>query len=203
MNKRTIFGILALLVILAVIIVAQQARKNKKSEEQAGPVISLAAFNETKNVDAETVPANPNDVVVYTLSANNQNNKDISGYVMEINIGQITPVATLVDASGANYNSATNSLVWTPLDIPKDGTIEKKFTVRIREDVPVGDLTMTARFNNEVTVHIVKQQVAGNTTPPPATPPVAPRTGPGVWVVFLLASATTVGISLIRHKIFR
>ena len=167
-------------------------------------MLSISAFNQTKNLDAATTQAAPNDVVVYTLTAQNQTDEVISGHVLEINIEDISKQAILIDAQGANYNSQANSLIWTPLDIPSKGSIEKKFTVRIKDPLPdENDLVMTAKFNNEVNVHLIKRQVAGiDNTPPPAPPSSysSPTTGASGWLAILLALAATSGILVFRRK---
>lgn len=201
MTLKTLIGVIVLLVVLGIIVGIQQLRK--KTEEQPAALFSVTAFNQTKNSDATATPASPNEVLVYTLSARNQSDKVISGYVLEINIEDISKLAILIDAQGANYNSQTNSLIWTPLDIPANGSIEKQFTVRIKDPLPAdSDRLMTAKFNNEINVQVLPQQVAGidnGVTPPPSSYS-APTTGPSGWLAILLASAAMSGILILRRK---
>jgi hypothetical protein len=194
MTRRIIIGFIALiLIIIGVILLI-----NRKDKTVSTPVLSVSAFNQTKNVPAEnTVP--PNDEIVYTLNAENQGDEVISGYIVEANISEITDKATLIDASGASYNAGTNSLVWTPLDIQPHQSIAQKFSVRVNP-LPAGsaNTTMRIKFNNELALQIVANaQVSGNVTntpnPPGAQPYHAPVTGASEWVPTLLALVTTIG----------
>jgi hypothetical protein len=97
-------------------------------------------------------------------------------------------------------------LMWTPLDIPGQGSIEKQFTVRIKDTLPEGsDLLMSVSYNNEVIVSVAKSVTV--TPPPPAPQPTpavsqppykAPTTGPSAWFAFMLAMAFTAGVILYR-----
>lgn len=204
MTKRTILGLIVLAAIVGIIFWIQD--RNRNNDNGSETVLSVSAYNQTKNNDATQVKANPKDVVVYTLTAENQTDKVVSGYIVEVNIADITKYATLVDAQGANYNSSNNSLVWTPLDIPEKGAIEKKFTVKVKDEIPAGsDLSMTTKFNNEVKVAVAKPEVAGtNTGANPGTTPgttpgyTAPKTGIPWTISLFLAVLITFGIFLFR-----
>ncbi|HYE22824.1 MAG TPA: hypothetical protein VD998_04525 [Verrucomicrobiae bacterium] len=188
-------------------------RENRADKDNAADLRSrISAFNQTKNADATTVPASPRDVVVYTLTVENPTDEVVSGHVTEVNIADITELATLIDAQGANYNSANNSLVWTPLDVPQNGSYDKKFTVRVKDSIPTGsDKQMTANFGGDLVVN-VDSGVAVAPTPPPVVTPTpqptpapkytAPTTGPESTLVILLAiiSAVTVVTYLRKAK---
>lgn len=202
MTKRTILAVIVLLVILGAIFAIQQKWGKKETKEDLGAVLSIGAFNQTRNVDATSTNAQPNDILVYTLTAENKSDKKIEGHVVEVNIEDISELATLIDAQGANYNSTTNALAWTPLDIEKNSSIEKKFTVRIKEELPANsDLVMNTKFNNELAARVSKSTVAGSDTvipdptPTPA-PPLAnnytsPTTGVSEWLAITFAFVTT------------
>jgi hypothetical protein len=177
-------------------------------EENSGSevVTKISAFNQTKNADAITVNASPRDVIVYTLTVENTTDDVVNGYEVTADIADITDAATLIDAQGANYNSSNNSLVWTPLDVPANGSFDKKFTVRVKDGQPASsDYIMTARFNNELAINIDRSSVAA--TPPPQPPPApsptpspyqAPTTGPSVAVIALIAGGFTLGFLMFR-----
>ncbi len=195
MAKTTarIITVIIVLIILGVAFGIYQSRKDKK--DTATPILSVTAFNQTKNTDATSGNSQPDDVIVFTLTAENPENELISGYIVEANIADIINTATLVDAQGASYNSATNSLVWTPLDIPGNGSIQKQFTVKVN---PVSANTvMRIKFNNEIAVAVAKATIAGTNNPPP-TAYVAPTAGGSSNVVLLLSLMTTVGYFAVR-----
>lgn len=211
--KRILLIIGVILVVgLAIWFAVRQSNRNK--DQAADTVMSVTAFNQTKNTDAVTNPASPRDTVVYTLTIENKGEKVAPGYVVEVNIADISQLATLIDAAGANYNSSNNSLIWTPLDIPAMGSIEKKFTVRVKDPIPANtDGVMSVQFNNEVQVAVRPgQQVAT----PPASPSGgttgrtgsvsgdstyrAPKTGPELPLIVALASAATLAIALFLRR---
>ncbi|HYC29701.1 MAG TPA: hypothetical protein VEB42_12805 [Chitinophagaceae bacterium] len=198
MARRTIITVIILLAIAALIFWYQQSRDN--DDASADVTQSVSVFNRTKNADATTVTASPNDELVYSLKVQNDTDEVVSSYVVETNIEDISELATLIDAQGANYNASTSSLTWTPQDVPANGAIEKQFTVRVKENLPTdSDLLMSARYNNEVLVSVGRGPVAVTPTPAPTpTPYKAPSSGPSAWFAFLLAIAFTAGIVLYR-----
>ena len=205
MARRTILSILVLLVAIAVVVWFVVNRNDEDASENTE--LSLSAFNQTKNAEATTVAANPNDVLVYTLNVANTSDDVISSYVVETNIDDLSELATLTDAAGANYNASTNSLMWTPLDIPANGSIQKTFSIRVKETLPTdSDLVMSTAFGGNVDVAVAQPTVV---TPVPVPTPVAtapgstpsyqaPTTGPSVWFAFMLALTFTAGIVLYR-----
>lgn len=203
MAKKTIITVIVLIGVLALLFWYQQTRKDDDVSDKTQ--LSVSVFNQTRNTDGTTASASPKDVLVYTLTVQNTSDDTISGYVVETNIDDISELANLESAEGANYNATTNALMWTPLDIPANGSIEKTFTVRVKDTLPAGsDLVMTTSFGGEVAVNVANQ-VAVTPTPVPAPAPTpapspyqAPTTGPSAWFAFLLAIMFTVGILLYR-----
>ncbi|MBX4191182.1 MAG: hypothetical protein KW804_00040 [Candidatus Doudnabacteria bacterium] len=194
MSKRTIISLIILLLVVAGIVWFAVTR----DKETATPVLSVTATNQTQNRPANEADAIPQDLIVYTLSAENQSDDVIEGYIMEANISEITDKASLVDANGAAYNAGTNSLVWTPLDIPANESITKEFSVRVN---PLASGTsssdMKIKFNNEISIHIIPAKVAGTVTP--VTPTyVAPTSGPSSWMPALFAVLITASYFAIR-----
>ncbi|HEV8601050.1 MAG TPA: hypothetical protein VGQ87_00430 [Patescibacteria group bacterium] len=222
MTRRTAIILVVLLAVLGLIFLWQYYHNKNKTNQTA--ISSVTAFNQTKNSDATVVSATPGDIVVFALNAENQNDKVIPGYVIEVNISDVNELATLTDAEGANYNSATNSLIWTPLDIPAKDSIQKKFTVKVKDAFPAdSDLVMKVRFNNEVAVSVLRgkpvTEVPATIQPGPGSSPgdtnnssgsntgktagksyVSPKTGPSSDLSFILALVSTAGIFTFRLK---
>jgi hypothetical protein len=197
MNRNTLIGVVVLLLALGGII--WFAAVHRKTNETVIPLLSVSAFNQTQNADATTAPARAQDQVTFTLTAQNQTDKTIPGYVIEANISQITDKSTLIDATGASYNSGTNSLVWTPLDIAAGQSIEKKFTVRVNPTT--SSSVMQIQFNNQLQVSIASSSVAGAKTPPTSAgsqPYKAPVTGNSGSFIVILSLLTTFGIWGVR-----
>ena len=205
MKRNSIIGLVILLLVIAGIVFAVYHNKNKNNST-VNPNLSVSVVNQTQNADGAKVTAHPKDTLVYTLTAENPSSDVISGYVLEVGIGGVTNAATLIDAQGANYNSADNSLIWTPLDIPSNGSISKQFTVRVKDALPANsaDLQLKVTFNNSVVTDL------GAVNPPktPASRPgtigstgtsyTAPKTGIPGWISFYLACFVTFGVLLFR-----
>jgi hypothetical protein len=205
MARKTIVTAIVLIGVLALLYWYQQSRKDDDVSDRTQ--LSISVFNQTKNADATTTAAAPKDVLVYTLNVQNTSDDDISGYVVETSIDDVSELATLTDAAGANYNASTNALMWTPLDIPANGSIQKTFTVRVKDTLPTdSDFVMTAGFGGEVAVSVTNQvAVAPAPAPTPAPVPAptpspyqAPTSGPSAWFAFLLAITFTAGVLMYR-----
>jgi hypothetical protein len=171
-----------------------------KKSDSSDITTSVAAFNQTKNADAATVSASARDVIVYTLTVANAGDKVYPGYVVEVNIGDITQSATLIDAQGANYNSINNSLVWTPLDVPASGSFDKKFTVRVKDAQDANaDYSMSVSYSNELAIGIDRPAAEPAPAPTPNPPYSAPPTGPSSFIILMLAAGFTLGFLLFRQ----
>ncbi|MDP4001223.1 MAG: hypothetical protein Q8P83_03205 [bacterium] len=211
MNLRTIIIIVVLLVLLGIVFLIDQARQDDTSDV-SNIITSVIAHNQTQGSDAVTVDARSQDFIAYTLTAENPTKKVIEGYVIEVDITDITELAILVDAQGANFNSDKKTLTWTPLDIPAEGKVDKQFTVRVKDDLPEGsDLVMITSFNNEVKVTVAEDKIAGTGistnasstvagTQVDAKPYVAPNTGVAGTASMLFAGFATLGYALARFR---
>lgn len=207
MTKRSFIVLIALLAVLGLVI--WTVSRNDKTNQQAGstPLLSVYAFNQTKNVAATQTAAAPGDIIIYTMSAENQTDKVVPGFIVEANIAEVTDKSTLIDATGASFNSATNSLVWTPIDIPPKGLIQKQFSVRVN---PVSSASantvMKINFNNELVISVQPAsppKVAGVNTNENSGKggilPSSPVTGPAGSLSFWLAALTTAALLGIKR----
>ena len=203
MNNRIIgFIVLVLLVGLVIFgIVYFRHRQNNQTDNNT-PVLSISAYNQDQKADATAKTANANDVIVFTLTAENPTDKTITGYVMEANIADVTNKSTLVDAQGASYNAGTNSLVWTPLDISAGNSIQKQFSVRVNAPAANStDTVMKIKFNNEIMVAIKPNAtVSGSNTNSPPPSYQAPVTGPSGGLIVWLAIFVTGIYAAIRKS---
>lgn len=199
MPNRTIVQLIVLVVVIAAVIFFVT---RKSDDETITPILSVTAENQTKNVAASSTAAHPGDVIKFILTAENQTDKVISGYVLEANIAELIDKVTLVDATGASYNSANNSLVWTALDIPANGSINKQFSVKVNP-LPAGtsNLVLKMKFNNELDI-AVSAPVLGTvttTSPGAGTTYNAPKTGSSTDLVVWLSLLITVSYYLHRN----
>jgi hypothetical protein len=205
MKKSRILAIVLLIVVVAVIGIAIYHNKHKDDTSTNQPNLSVAVYNSTQSADGTTVTAHAKDNLVYSLTAVNPTDKIISGYVVEVGIANVVNNATLIDAQGANYDSGNSSLIWTPLDIPAQGSIQKQFTVRIKDTLPTDTALRVVKvtYSNEVVTNLA--DVSPSMTPAgrpgnvgTGTTYHAPQTGIPGWISFLLASFITFGVLLIR-----
>ena len=197
-NKRAFAALLVLILIVGALVWFFN-RKGNSVNQQATPVLSISSYNQTQNKDATLATARPNDIVVFLLTAENKTAQLIPGYSMEANISEVADKSVLIDAQGASYNSATNSLVWTPLDIPANASIQKQFSVRINQlGVNASSDVLRIKFNNQIQVALAHPVVAGISQTPPLTPLKAPVTGPEGDLSLWLALGTASGYFLAR-----
>lgn len=200
MNRNRIIGLIVLVLAVAGIIWGIYYSQHKNDNTSVNPDLSVSVFNVTQNVDGTQVEAHPKDQLTYTLTANNPTDDVISGYVMEVEIGNVTNAATLIDAQGANYNSGNNSLIWTPLDIPANGAIEKQFTVRVKDTLPADEQSRTLKvvFSNEVSTTLSAGTGSTGSIGNDGASFEAPKTGIPGWISFFLAGFITFGFLLFR-----
>ena len=195
MSRKNVIGIIVL--ILVVVLVVWLVNRKKNNSQTATPVLSVTALNKTKNVNATDKEATPGDEIVYTLNAENHTDKVMSGYVIEANIGDLASIVSLGDAQGASFNSATNSLVWTPLDIPANGAVAKQFTVKVNP-LPTGtnNDVLKISFNNELDIQVIRQQTATNqrkgVISGTGIVKKAPKTGASTDLIWILALGSTI-----------
>jgi hypothetical protein len=204
MNRNRTIGVVILLIVVALISWFAY-RKHKDNTTTTNPNLSVAAYNTTQNADVAAVTSHPKDNIAFTLTAANPSDKVISGFVIEVGISDVTKNATLIDAQGANYDSGSNSLVWTPLDIPANGSIQKQFTVRVKDTLPANtaDRVIKLTYSNQVVVNLNVSNPSTSPTGRPGTVGTgstyhAPKTGIPGWISFYLAAFITFGIMLVR-----
>ncbi len=128
-------------------------------------VLSKKAYNVTRGQDATSVSAQPNDIIRYTLTVKNNGNSSASSYVFQDNINDILQLAELSDFPGAEFTNST--LKWPSQNIASGATVEKTFTVRVRQAPLNGssDCVMSNTFGNTVNVNVAC--VKGTFTAPP------------------------------------
>ncbi|MBI4049747.1 MAG: hypothetical protein HY395_02970 [Candidatus Doudnabacteria bacterium] len=187
MTNRTIVAVVILLAVLGLVFWWQEARDEDEPKKEAISSVS---------VDATQV--RPGDFVVFTLNVENPNDSALSGYVVETNVSDLQELANLIDAEGANYNPATGSMLWTPLDIPKQNSITKRVKVQVKNELPAdSDLVMRLKFGNEVAVVVTKPEVAGESSNA-SLDYVSPNSGLPSLVSIILAAFTTLAFSLYK-----
>ncbi len=196
MSSRIVAGIVILVCIgLAIFLWARKSNDNKDSQQvqDSGPILSVQAFNQSTNTDANAGVAKPGDVLAFTLSAENHSNNTMPGYVVKVNIADLVNSATLIDSGGASYNSADHTLEWTPLDIEPGQAIQQRFTARVNPvaaNAPAGIIRIS--FNNNVQISVTGKIAGAATAQPTPGTYRAPKSGSGLNLVILLAGICTI-----------
>ncbi|OGE81206.1 MAG: hypothetical protein A3H72_03485 [Candidatus Doudnabacteria bacterium RIFCSPLOWO2_02_FULL_48_8] len=155
-------------------------------------VLSHKAFNQTQNRNATEVTAQPNDLIVYTLTAQNTGNGTAQAYVVWDDLSDVLQLSNLVDFNGAEFFLGTLKLKWQPADILASSKMEKRFSIKVR-NTSATDRVMTNNFGNITNINVAA--VAG-TSVVASTQFVAPRTGPSS-ILSLILAALTVGSGVI------
>lgn len=157
MNRLVLLAIIVL-IILGGIVGYSLTRFKTKEPVVLNPILSISAFNLTKNVNAVSVSASVGDEITYSVSAENHSDKVIRAFVIQLDIRDLSELSTLVNAAGGNYNSSKGTLAWTPLDIQPYSAREKKFTVKINKNYPIGsDLIMSVKYNNDLRISVADE----------------------------------------------
>ncbi len=147
--------------------------------------------------DANNTTANPGDVIVYSLFAQNTGKTTVKGFVFQENLSDVLDYADITDLHGGTID--TDHLVsWPGQDIPAGRTISEQITVKVKDPVPQTpvsasdpghfDLIMTNVYGNTININLPG-------SPPKSVEAAAatlPNTGPGTS---LFIAATIVMIA--------
>lgn len=166
--------------------------------QNSNVVLSKSAFNNTKNVDATSVPANKEDFITYTLTATNNGNGMGSNFVFSDDLTNVLNYASMVSLNGGTMNGQT--ITWPAVNIAANSSVKESFEVRVNFTLPASynNLQLVNTFGNTVTIQI--------NNPTVITPVItSPKTGPAEETAYSVGFATllTLGFYLARKKLFR
>jgi uncharacterized repeat protein (TIGR01451 family) len=157
---------------------------------QPSLALSKRAFNNTKNVDATSQPAEREDYITYTLTVTNNSGTQASNYVVTDDLSGVLPLADMVDLGGGQLSG--NILSYPGMNIPAGSSISKTFKVRVKYHLSSSiSYQMLNTYGNTVTVVIN-----------PPKPYIPPKTG-GLVDLFGglgFASILTAGFVIARKK---
>jgi uncharacterized repeat protein (TIGR01451 family) len=149
-------------------------------------VDTKTAANLTENIaDANNTTAQPGDLILYTLNAQNNSSATISQFSFEENLGDVMVYATPTDIHGGTLDSNTGDVTWPAVDIAPGATASEQVTVQVKNPVPAEaadpanpgeyDLQMTNVFGNTVNINVPPAPAQSIVT----TSAALPNTGPG------------------------
>ncbi|GAC1498892.1 MAG: hypothetical protein NVS1B10_01080 [Candidatus Saccharimonadales bacterium] len=156
--------------------------------------VHKTAANTTAGIpDANNTTANPGNVIVYTLYAENKGKAPVKGYVFEENLSDVMDYADPTDISGGNINGE-KVIVWPAVDIPAGSTATKTVSVMVKNPIPSTptstsdanhyDLEMTNVYGNTINIKVPPTPAKAVEV---ATTTTLPNTGPGTSL-FMAAS---------------
>lgn len=151
--------------------------------------LSKSAYNQTQGIAAQSVMANPGDIINYTLTYRNTGAVSISNVVIEDDLFDVLKLADVVNLGEGQMSG--NTIRFPAVSVPAGVSVDKTFQVRVR-DVASGttDLTLTNIYGNQVDIQVRPPTVKGTF--------YAPKTGPKENVVFILALLTTAAFYVYR-----
>jgi hypothetical protein len=131
-------------------------------------------------------PAQPNDIIVYTLTAKNDGKGTVSKYVMQEDLSDVMDYATVQDVNGGTLDSSSGEIVWPAVDIKATTTLTHTVTVKVMSvipDTPASisdpghfDSVMTNVYGNTVNIPVPENIIK---TASVVTTTQLPNTGPG------------------------
>lgn len=150
--------------------VQDSASVSANQQGQPNLVLSKKAHNDTKNVDATTVPASREDFITYTLTVTNTGNLAANNFVITDDLSGVLPFADIVDNGGGSISN--NVITYPSVTVPAGGSVSKSFKVRVKYSLaPNLTFTMVNTYGNTIQIQIQ--------TPAPVPPVVSPKTGAG------------------------
>lgn len=166
-----------------------------------------SASNLTQQLaDANGTTAKANDVIQYTLKTSNKGKETIHDYTVNENISDVLDYADLVDAKGGSIN-ADKVISWPKTDIKAGATIERSFTIKIKDPIP----STPASISDPAHYDMVMTNVYGNTVNiklPPTIIKTAevvtrtmPNTGPGTALIIGTLCTMFVGYLYARSRL--
>ncbi len=158
---------------------------------------SKSASNLTENIaNANNTTAKAGDTISYTLSVKNTGKALQPDFVVQDNIGDVLEYADPLNVNGGSLDS-NGTISWPAVNIPAGGTVQKTFTVKVKDPVPntapaadnpLGyNYTMTNTYSN--TINIKVQPPVTQTVVQTASTSL-PNTGPGssIFIMFIVTA---------------
>lgn len=136
-----------------------------------GFTYSKSAYNDTKNVDATTVPADKEDFITYTLTATNIGNTTATNFVISDDLSNVLNYASMTSLNGGTMNG--NTITWPAVTIAANSSVKETFRVRVNFNLPTSfnNLQLVNTYGNTVTIQINNPRVLGATITAPTTGP--------------------------------
>lgn len=161
-----------------------------------------------KTTDANNKIARGGDELEYTLTVSNSGGIQAENYVIDSdNLNDVLEYADLTSYNDAIYDRTNQRLTWAATTIPENGSVVKKFVIRIKSPVPSTppalsdqtsyDYKLRNVFGNEVVVNLDKP-AAGVAYQSINS---LPNTGPGESILLSALGFIIVGYFYARSRL--
>ena len=161
-----------------------------------------------KIADSNNKTARGGDELEYVLSVSNNGTANAENYVIDSdNLNDVLEYADLTTYNDAIYDKINQRLTWAAVTVPANGSIVKKFTVKIKNPVPSTPPALSDRtsydykirnvFGNEVAVNLDKP-IAGATYQAVS---YLPNTGPGSSFILSVLGLIVIGFFYARNRL--
>jgi uncharacterized repeat protein (TIGR01451 family) len=139
-----------------------------KSVSSADKTACISVRKEAKNVtlgntDANNTTVKANDVIIYTLFAENKGKATVKGFVFQENLSDVLDYADVFDLRGGSIDK-DKVVVWPAIDIKADESRSVQITVKVRDPIPQTpvsssdpahfDLVMTNVYGNAINIKL-------------------------------------------------
>lgn len=151
-------------------------------------VISKRAWNDTKNVNAESQNASRGDYITYTLVTTNNGSADAMNYVISDDLSQVLPLADIVSTNGGTVSG--NTISYPSMRIRSGETVTKTFQVRIKQSLSsTSTYQLRNTYGNTIVINV-----------PGTIVYEAPKTGAAGTSAVAFAGLVTAGFVVARKR---
>ncbi len=167
-----------------------------------------SAANVTQAIaDADGSTAQPNDVIRYTLFAQNKGKATVKNYVMQENLSDVLDYATVVSLHGGTI-SKTGLVSWKPANIASKVSLTHQITIRVKNPIPLNtppvsdpshfDHIMTNVYGNSVNIKLPLPANVGTVVTVSST---LPNTGPSGGLMVAVSIMVIAGFFFARARL--
>ncbi len=150
--------------------------------------LSKKAWNDTKNVNAQSTHADRENYITYTLMVTNSNSTAVNNFIITDDLSGVLPLADMVELGGGFLSG--NVISYPAITIPANGSVTKTFKVRVKYHLnTTQSFTMVNTYGNTVTINI-----------PGNTPFEAPKTGASGTSAMVFGGLLSSGLMLWRKR---
>jgi uncharacterized repeat protein (TIGR01451 family) len=184
----------------------------KPTSPAARVTTDKAVTNLTQGLaDANNTTAQPGDSLKYTLYITNIGEIALKNFKLDGEYGEsindVLEYTDLIDKGDAFYNKSTNFLTWAAVDIAPGVTIQKTFTIKVKNPLPATpisasdplsyDYNLQNRYGRQVIVHLNKPA----TKVIEQTANTLPNTGPGTGIIITFILVTVIAYFYFRSRL--